>query len=122
MLILIVPLSYSYEYLTDGMVSKIELSPGTHTGIEMSYPGMWPHGAGFSAKKGACHAICTSSRSPWRMRYDMNYKYANSTMTMYPSNQNGVEPNFDKVLGINPWIDFSEYVEGGDVIPTILEK
>lgn len=112
---------YWFFYMGDGVVSKVSLEPGTDVGIEMSYPGIWPHGASFSAKKGTCHAQICCANTPWHLRYDMNYKNSASTERAYASNQNGISPDYSRVLGENPWCDFTNYVEGGDIVPKILD-
>merc|ERR1719231_2232686 len=105
---------YWFFYMGDGVVAKLALEPGTEVGLELSYPGIWPHGAAFYANQGRCVAQISCSRSPWHLRYDMNFQNSDSTSAAYSTNHNGISPDYEQVLQHNPWIDFSNFVDGGD--------
>jgi len=111
-----------FFYMGDGVVAKLTLAPGESIGINMSYPGLWPHGAYFGARKGMCHAQIACGNPVWHLRYGMTYSGADSTAKAFPNNSNGVKPDFSKVLGHNPWCDFSGYDKDDGVIPAILDE
>lgn len=79
-----------YFSLKDNVVAKLSLSrvPSNGPGWRLSYPGLTPHGAFLDAEDGIVVAHITGPKI-WVMRYDA--------------------PNTEgaKVLGKNPWINFS---------------
>lgn len=79
-----------YFLLKDNVVAKLALSRVQPDGSawRLSYPGLTPHGAYMDAEDGICIAHIIGPKT-WVMRYDA--------------------PNIDgaKMLGKNPWVDFS---------------
>lgn len=110
---------YMFFYLGEGVVCKIRLWVGTDVGWELNYLGMWPHAA---VTFNSFHVFgqIAGGDPNWIAWYNLDDPSAHETVDFYmDQNQMDVDPDYDFVLGRNPWVNFD--MIGPDTLEEIVK-